>query len=144
MHSNFSCLCSHGLYFSFLHFTLVRCMIQSRTVAGSTRSPNPSPTTSGFIADKLQFAHRFQFQFACPRVSNFLYDFSLLASWFSVCLRAGFRFAYQPVPVLLAGQFRFTCQFLLACSLQLRFSSHYQPIPFYCQPVLGTWPHSSF
>ena len=45
-----------GLYFSFLHFTLFRCMIQSRLVAGSTLSRNPSPIASGFVADRFQFA----------------------------------------------------------------------------------------
>ena len=104
MHSNFSCLCSHGLYFSFLHFTLVRCMIQSRPVANSTRSPNPSPTASGFIAGRLRFAHRFRFRFACTPVSDFLYDFSLLASRFPVCLPTGFRFCLT-YPILLPTNF---------------------------------------
>ena len=53
-----------GLYFSFLHFTLFRCMIQSRLVAGSTLSRNPSPIASGFVADRFRFATRFRFQFA--------------------------------------------------------------------------------
>ena len=44
-----------GLYFSFLHFTLFRCMIQSRLVAGSTLSRNPSPITSDFVADPFRF-----------------------------------------------------------------------------------------
>ena len=83
MHSNFSCLCSHGLYFSFAHFTLVRCMIQSRPIVGSTRSPNPSPTGSGFVAS--------QFPFACRPV------LVCLSANSRFCLPTGFQFAYHPV-----------------------------------------------
>ena len=102
MHSNFSCLCSHSLYFSFLDFTLVRCMLQSRPVAGSTWSPNPSPTASSLVAG------RFQNRIGLP-IPN------------PVCSLARFWFRF-------AHQFRFAFQF----------RSHYRPIPFYCQPNLGT------
>ena len=110
-------------------FTLVRCMIQSRPIAGSTRSPNPLPTTSDLIADRLrfQFASRIQFRLACRPISNFSCQpiSNLLTNQFLVCLQVGFQFACQ-------FRFQFTCRF------QFRFHSHYQPIQFYCQPVLGT------
>ena len=136
MHSNFSCLCSHGLYFGFLHFTLVRCMIKSRPLAGSTRSPSPSPTASGFVAGQFRFGYWpvsnlltilpilliGRFQVCLPTYLWFCLFPVLHTSWFSVCLPAG----------LLAGQFRFDCRF------RFQFSSHYRPVPFYCQPVLGT------
>ena len=57
-----------GLYFSFLHFTLFRCMIQSRLVAGSTLSRNPSPIASGFVADRFRFATRFRTYLPVPNL----------------------------------------------------------------------------
>ena len=116
MHSNFSCLCSHGLYFSFLHFTLVRCMIQSRPVAGSTRSPYPSPTASGL--GQFRFASQFRFRFCLPAGFGSV----LLVNWFLVLLTDQF-------------QFRFACRLVPIC-LPTSFWFSYQPVSgFACQPV---------
>ena len=136
MHAlHFSCLCSHSLYFTFLHFTLVRCMLQFRPVAGSTWSPNPSPIASGFVAGRFRFATRFWFRFCYQPVSGFACWPVLLPTGFRFCLPASFRFCLAGrFPVLLAKSSFVTNRFPVFLAGQFIF----QPVPFYGQPVLGT------
>ena len=140
MHSNFSCLCSHSLYFSFLHFTLVRCMIQSLPIADSTWSPNPSLTAFGFVADRFRACYLVPVLVCLPAGSRFRFVTNL----FSILLSTNFRFCYRPVssfatsqfPVLLANQFQFPTDFnsnLLASSSLLFIS-----VPITSQAILGT------
>ena len=77
--------CFH-MAFTLVFFTLLRCMIQSRPVAGSARSPNPSPTDSGFVAGRFH-----------PIAESIIDRFHYHRWPVPVSLPTGFKFASRPV-----------------------------------------------